>query len=538
MATKQRIAIIKGTFAKPGMSKNRRIYTKQHIEDAVNEAQALIDSGNAPTVFSMMTHHGARNPIEGDVTRTAGQLTKVGLSPEGFGTYEAELADTAAGRDIAALTTPERPYLKTVSMAAVWKNPRTIRASDGGPADTGDGFSLKGIDFTNNPGIDGADISSAELAESTDGTFIFESIEEDVFVERVDETAQGDNVTEAAHPNFADPGYNGEKALPLDTPADIRTSWVQIHRKAVTESYTPKQVQRMRGKVKGAAQKAGLDIVEETNLLGAEIMEAYTSVCVDNGPADLRVSAYVDDPSKLQAVTQKVAIAAMAALYSLDPDNDGDIDLPGGDTDDGVPCPSCNADMPVGALFCPTCGQAVPPAESAPAGSSQPTEEAHVAESTETEGAATESTLSITQAQLDEAVAAGAKAALEAAGVKPTEEVNESEAVKAARKLIAETDGAETEAETPAPAGFTKEQVTEMVTEAAKEAAKSATEAALDVARKEIQEAGPRRRGFVPQSILEESADDLYGADSDLTKLSKGDLEKLAETVAYPLIAR
>ncbi len=182
-ATKQRIATIRGTFAVPGVSKNRRFYSKTAIAGAVTEAQELIASGNAPVV-AMLTHHGARDPKSGDVTRTAGHVTKVGLSPEGHGTFEADIADTQAGRDVAALTTPTKPYLKGVSIAAMWKGtPRTVMAPDGAPAETADGFSLKGIDFTHSPGVDGAEITSAELTEAASAGLFFESIQEATLME-------------------------------------------------------------------------------------------------------------------------------------------------------------------------------------------------------------------------------------------------------------------------------------------------------------------------------------------------------------------
>jgi hypothetical protein len=534
MATKQRIAHLTGTFAKPGVSKNRRWYKPEHIAGAVAEAQALIDSGNAPTVFSMMTSHGERDPLNGDVTKTAGQLTKVALNAQGWGTWEADIADTTAGHDIANLTTPESPYLKGVSMASVWKGvPRKVMGPDGQLCETADGFSLKGIDFTHNPGIVGAEISSAELAESAAAGLIYESIEEEIFMERVDEETPA---VETA-PTFADPGYHGAKALELSTPALIREAWVKSHQKSVTETYTPKQLGRIRGKVKAAAQKAGFDLVAEVNLLGTEILEAYTSVCVDNGPADLRVSAYIDDPSKIAAVTQRVALAALAALQSLDPDNDGDIDLGAGETDDDEmeSCASCSSVVPVGALFCSTCGLAIQ-GESAPV-ESPTTKEAPVGQETKTTGAT--ETAPITQAQVDEAVAAGVKLALEAAGIKPAAEpIVESDEVIAARKLIAEADAAKPVVETApvvtppvteAAATFTKDEVKEMIAEA--------TKSTMDAARKEIQEAGPRRRGLVPQSILEQSTEDVYG-EVPLKDLSLADLERATDSAMTPLLTR
>jgi hypothetical protein len=59
----------------------------------------------------------------------------------------------------------------------------------------------------------------------------------------------------------------------------------------------------------------------------------------------------------------------------------------------------------------------------------------------------------------------------------------------------------------------------------------------MDAARKEIQEAGPRRRGLVPQSILEQSAEDVYG-EVPLKDLSLADLERATDAAMTPLLAR
>jgi hypothetical protein len=177
------VATIKGTFVNPGVSKNRRFYSKQAIADAVAEAQRAINSGQT---LAMMTNHGARDPLAGDVTRTAGRVTKVTLAPDGSAGFEAELADTQAGRDVAALVTGS--HLKGVSMASMWKGtPRQMIAPDGQAATTADGFSLKGIDFTHNPGVTGAQIHSAHAHtwiatnspdESHPSNLIYESLED------------------------------------------------------------------------------------------------------------------------------------------------------------------------------------------------------------------------------------------------------------------------------------------------------------------------------------------------------------------------
>lgn len=512
------IAKLKGTFARPGVSKNRRWYKPEHIAAAVTEAQSSIDSGSNP--FVMLTHHGARDHLLGDVTHTAARITKVGLDPKGNGTFEAEILGTHAGREVNSLT--KAGALKGVSMASVWKGiPHTVRGPDGQPCETADGFTLKGIDFTHNPGVPGAEVEPTESAND----LLYESIEEtDVTVETIEESV--------APAQYADPGYHGAKAFEITSPEQIRTAWVESHRKSITESYTPKQVQRIRSKVKGAAQKAGFDLVAETNLLGAEILEAYTSVCIDNGPADLRVAAYIDDPAKLAVVTQRVAMAAMAALNELDPDNDGDIDLPG--DDDLSDCTGCGGVVTLGTNFCPSCGQPVPSTES----TSTNEKEVGMSDTTKTEGAADESTLTITEADLAAKIAEGVKTALESAGVKPTEVITESAEIIAARKLIAEADAAKLETVITESASdvLTPEAVKTLIAEAVATTTKEVTEAVLDVARKEIQEAGPRRRGLVPKAILEQSSEDVYG-ETPLKDLDMASLERAADSAIAPLLS-
>jgi len=194
-ATMPKVATIKGTFVVPGVSKNGRWYKPEHISVAVSEAQAAIDSGET---LAMLTHHGARDPRGGDVTRTVGRITKVGLSPEGHGIFEAELADTAAGRDVAALVMPAKPHLRGVSMAALLKGtPRQVVGPGGQLCETADGFSLKGIDFTHSPGVPGAEIKTAEITESSRRGLIFESID--------DVSPKGTQMTDTDHTDEIDP---------------------------------------------------------------------------------------------------------------------------------------------------------------------------------------------------------------------------------------------------------------------------------------------------------------------------------------------
>jgi hypothetical protein len=547
------IAEIKdGTFCRPGISLNRRWYKPEHIRAAAEEAQALIDSGDGPTVFSMMTGHGARDPKLGDVTKTSGQLTKTWVDEQGNGRYNAEVLNTTVGRDLAVLLTGDKPALKSVSQATRWKSPpRIVQGPDGYPCETSaNGFTLLGVDFTHDPGVPGSNTGDVEMVESQIGDMLFESFEqEDVIVDPV-EGVTGEQAEKK--PVFADPGYhNGAKALPITESAEIRDTWLSLHTPKIAEAYTANQIGRMKTKTQKAGLKAGFDLIAETNALGADVLdslEAYTSVSIDNGPADLRISAWIQDPAKLVIATQRVAAAALAALSTLDPDNDGDIDGVT-DDDDELTCPSCEADVLVGSLYCPLCGTAIPVAEAAPA---------------DKEG----DSMEITQEALDEMLAkaaqTGAKTALEAAGVKPTgETVEETPELKAARELLAKPDivaaanlVAEAQAKTPptpetpaapvtgetAPAGYIKlEDAKAAFVESAKTLVTEATEGIRAEAVEAIRQNGPRRRGQVPKHILEEAPEDVYAVEGEegmpnLSKASTRDLANLSDKVFADLL--
>src|SRR5690349_10353858 len=90
-----------GTALVPGVTRNGRLYTKQLLAQAAEDAQARIDAGE---VLEMLTHHGA----EDDSTRIVGRLTAVKQRPDGSVAFAAELADTEHGRDIAKLVDPKK----------------------------------------------------------------------------------------------------------------------------------------------------------------------------------------------------------------------------------------------------------------------------------------------------------------------------------------------------------------------------------------------------------------------------------------------
>jgi hypothetical protein len=334
LAARARIGTITGTFTRPGVSKNRRKYTRETVDKAVNRMQTRIADPSGMPV-TMLTHHGAGD----DSTRIAARVTRVWQLADGTAKWEADIADNAAGHDIAALTGPDNPYLRNVSIRGWWLGDVHTEMVNGIPHDVGDDLEIDGIDFTKNPGVEAARIDSVTLADTSDGlarTPIFESVEEaQVTVEDATTQPYGDVP-------YADPGYQSDskKRYPIDTKAHIRAAWAYINKTSNQKPYTTAQVKRIKGRIKAAAKKAGIDVAAETQAITAALTEAledaWASMRLDNGQGDISVSGYTNDPEMLAQIGKQVGVAALAALTALDPDNDGDIDIPGGDADDSL----------------------------------------------------------------------------------------------------------------------------------------------------------------------------------------------------------
>lgn len=355
-----RVATIRGVALRPGVSRNSRRYTVEAIRAAHSRlAKRLADPNGKPVV--MRTHHpGSKSDLA--VTNITGRLTRVECGDDGVLRFEADIPDTAAGRDVAALVTPDAPYLANVSIRGWWVGD-TRTDPDG--CETGDDLEIDGLDFTPSPGVDGARIESADLAETHAGrTPIYESVE-DTTVTVADTTPNTEDATvtdsapadgtvdEAAKEPYgdvayADPGYqkDGKKRYPLDTKEHVRAAWAYINKQQDGDKYTAAQLRRVKARIKAAAPKFGVKISQEAaaatlaalteavdvlDRLPADVAEAIASVSVSNGPADISVSAYGNDPADLQAVVGRLAAAVLAALDTVDPDQDGDIDLKPGD---------------------------------------------------------------------------------------------------------------------------------------------------------------------------------------------------------------
>ena len=59
---------------------------------------------------------------------------------------------------------------------------------------------------------------------------------------------------------YADPGYNGEKKYPIDTPEHIRAAWSYINMPKNAGFYKPDQLAQIKARIKAAAAKAGIQI--------------------------------------------------------------------------------------------------------------------------------------------------------------------------------------------------------------------------------------------------------------------------------------
>lgn len=384
------IATIGGVALKPGVSKNRRLYTTQHIAKLVTAAQERIRAGDEPMV--MLSHHDAGD----DSTRIAAHLTGVSLGEDGSARYTAAIADTAAGRDIASLVDRSggEPHLKGVSIRGHWLGRvRTVKAPDGRDAETADGgMELDGLDFTRSPGVPGAQVDTFAWAdgggktETTERVPIFESVQEARVTTITEEQAPAAALTEAeramlpAAPHilengicvtcagvaeagapmskrtsgtqgtggpFADPGYQDDKKqrYQLDTKAHVRAALGFLSQKSNAAKYTPNQLKLVMGRIKAAARKFGIAVSAESAgwsfdapaQVSETLAEYYGdsgcagswSVNASNGPVSICLSSYSADPEDLDVILRAAADAACKALAALDPDMDGDIDVPG-----------------------------------------------------------------------------------------------------------------------------------------------------------------------------------------------------------------
>lgn len=219
---------------------------------------------------------------------------------------------------------------------------------------------------------------------------------------------RGSGLTGTGGP-YADPGYQPDKKqrYQLGTKAEAKAAWSYVHQKDNAAQYTANQLKRIKQRIVKALKKFGVEVntaerylidrlgvVTESAALAEHYLDADSeygamagSFCISlsNGPVNITISSYRVDPADLDLIGRAAMDGACRALATIDPDMDGDIDVPGvepEDTDDdapvsevpGMPCPcGCGCavplepgDCPCGCL-CTVCGDGEDPmGESAP----------------------------------------------------------------------------------------------------------------------------------------------------------------------------
>lgn len=338
------IATRTGTMIVPGVSLNRRLYTKELIGKAVARMQERIAAPDGLPIV-MRTHHGAGD----DSGEIVGKVTDVTVNDAGVARWSAQLYDTPEGRTIATLSDPKDPALKSTSIYGFWLGPVKRVSYEGQMVETGDDLEIDAIDFTASPGVVQAQLDGGSTAGESAGMRT-----------PISESYAADTVTEAKDPKkpygdvkYADPGYqkDGKKRYPIDTKDHVKAAWSYINQAKNASPYTAAQVKAIKGRIKAAAKKLGIDISsDESRLIDRFTMPATEAVrefygddsarfcvSVSNGPIDVVISSYCINPADLDVVARAAMDGACQALALLDPDNDGDIDVPGMDSTEGSP---------------------------------------------------------------------------------------------------------------------------------------------------------------------------------------------------------
>jgi len=410
-----KIATIHGTLLRPGVSKNKRLYTVENIRAAEEAANADLKAGKTLNMYT--THDAAEKD---DVLNLVGRFTKVWQEDDGSLKFEADVPNTTAGRDYATLA--NGGFQRTISIRGGWGSTPTIEDFDGQKVITAPILRLGGADGTASPGVEGAAIEGIDFLESEGSvdpaTFmdITESVEVIIepFTEEVEiETNDSSfvdlkerlleavaEILEADDPNkpygdvnYADPGYQADKKkrYPLDSEQHVKAAWSYINMQKNASKYSSAQISRIKGKIKAAAKKYGIDIAEWYQDLVSGIMESlevaginemYASMNISNGDGSIQASGYANNGADLLKVSQRIALAAIMGMYFIDPDQDGDVDMmPMSNDPDSqestevnvqlteaeqqTNCPGCGNSVSAMLPLCPYCSGPISQVESA-----------------------------------------------------------------------------------------------------------------------------------------------------------------------------
>jgi hypothetical protein len=380
------IATVTGTALVPGVSMNKRLYSTELIGKAVARAQARLADPDGMPLTMRVAHPKPGEVVFAPVTEIVGRVTKIWQEADGRARFTAAIADTHEGRTVAALVDNRsgRPYLRNVSIRGSWlgQTHRTLLPG-GGMAETADDLELDGLDYTHKPGVAGADIEQVagpdEGARESgpDGrTPITESVQEALVTAINEASAPAATVGPRV---YADMGYlaDGDKRLPLDSRGEAKAAWRHITEADNARRYTSAQLKRVKGRIKTALGKHGVGVAGDGWLVesaeGTPVLEGYSEqrpgsfyVTLDNGKVCVTVSSYCIDPHDLDRIGRAAMDGACQALAVMDPDMDGDIDVPGApgdDTDDdmgGESAPAAAAPVVETELSAPETAPATP----------------------------------------------------------------------------------------------------------------------------------------------------------------------------------
>lgn len=349
-----------GIFLVPGVSRNRRLYTKEMIGKAVARMQARIaDPDGLP--ICMRTHHKA----EDNSRLIVGRVVGVEQLPDGRARYDARWYDTAPARDIAELVDPADggpPGLRSVSIHGWFIDPKQVNLG-GETVQTSTDLEIDFIDFTANPGVTGALIDTpgepAESAPPRPGCIaVYETWEDPMpgtetgeALPVTDEAAEAytaQQKRDALAAGQAMKNASGKPAYTIKNKSDLRRAIKAVGRGGADHDAIRRHVMD-RAKALGLSAmipdnwKADGSLKESAATRFGEIREHYGDMdgggagfAIDayNGPISLTLRAPSLDPSSLRAVAAAAMTAALDALCALDPDMDADIDIPGAPAED------------------------------------------------------------------------------------------------------------------------------------------------------------------------------------------------------------
>ena len=94
--------------------------------------------------------------------------------------------------------------------------------------------------------------------------------------------------------NYADPGYrDNKKRYPIDTPEHIRAAWAYINVPKNASEYDEEQLELIKGRIKAAAKKAGIEIAEGAAM---KMNPAHTYAMSEEGYPLTPPAAWFEDP--------------------------------------------------------------------------------------------------------------------------------------------------------------------------------------------------------------------------------------------------